>query len=320
MSKLTDSGIAWLATTVPLLFMCMLAVIFHVAWKRGRSNKADVGILIALGFVIAHEIVGCVGIFTWGLDHDVCFYILQIIYQTTIATIQISLLFFYISFPLTSNLKPIYHITTLSIFLSMIAFDTATLFQCTPIPYIWDRTIAHGQCINKSALSITHAITNIFFHFLLFILSLPILHSLHLSRNQKYAISSIYLLGCAIFTTSILNLTPLISISTPISPTPKVINNPNPQTLLTHSLEPSSLIFLTLLTTRTPQNPPPPPPAAPSTSPASPVTPPGKPSNLALHPSNRAPRLNPSLPSPSPSIPNMCIPRLCNWILVFVMK
>ncbi|APA10443.1 hypothetical protein sscle_06g052130 [Sclerotinia sclerotiorum 1980 UF-70] len=71
MSELTDSGTAWLATTIPLLFMSMLAVIFRVAWQCGRLNKADVGISIALGFMIAHEIVGCVGIFTWGLGHDV---------------------------------------------------------------------------------------------------------------------------------------------------------------------------------------------------------------------------------------------------------
>ncbi|KAF7879351.1 hypothetical protein EAF04_000547 [Stromatinia cepivora] len=71
MSELTGSGLVWLATTIPLLFMAMLAVAFRVAWKRGRLNKADVGISIALSFVIAHEIMGCVGIFIWGLGHDV---------------------------------------------------------------------------------------------------------------------------------------------------------------------------------------------------------------------------------------------------------
>ncbi|KAJ8065489.1 hypothetical protein OCU04_006170 [Sclerotinia nivalis] len=260
MSELTDSGLAWLATTIPLLFMAMLAVAFRVAWQRGRLNKADVGILIALSCIIAHEIVGCVGIFIWGLGHDVislrpekaqkaimCLYILQVIYQTTIATIQISLLFFYISLLPTPGLKPIYHITTLSIFISMIAFGTATIFQCTPIPYVWDRTIENGHCINRSALSITHAITNIFFYLLLFILSLPILRSLHLSRSQKYAISCMYLLGCAVLTTSILNLSSLI----PISSTPQIIRNP--QTLLTHSLESLlSLILLSILTSHTP--------------------------------------------------------------------
>ncbi|ESZ98001.1 integral membrane protein [Sclerotinia borealis F-4128] len=257
LSELSNSSLAWLATTIPLLFIAVIAVTSRVASQHGNLKKVDAGFLIALGFVIAQEIVGCVGILIWGLDNNaailspekaqnttMCLYISQIFYQTTIATNKISLLFFYLDILSTPSLRSIYHIASKSVFLSIIAFDTATIFQCTPIPYIWNRTSANGYCVNISALSITHAATNTFFYLLLFSLSLPIIHPLQLSTSQRYALACAYLLGCLVLTTSILNLTALIP------PAPQ--KAPNTQILLTYSLESLlGLLLLSLLTIHT---------------------------------------------------------------------
>ncbi|KAG4028247.1 hypothetical protein MFRU_023g00830 [Monilinia fructicola] len=261
MSDVSNYGLAWLATTIPLLFISVILISSRVAWKDEVLKKTDVGVLIALGFAIAQEIAVCVGILIWGLGYDVafldpekgpkatmCFYISKIFYQTTIATNKISLIFFYLDFLSNSKFRIMHHITAISILLSLVSFETATIFQCTPISYFWYRAIEQGHCINTRVLSITHASTNIFFNLLLFILNIPILRSFNLCTSQKHALICAYFLGCLILTTSILNLSYLI----PRNPSHNQSQQPA-VLLFTHSLESIlGLILLSLLTLHAP--------------------------------------------------------------------
>lgn len=88
------------------------------------------------------------------------FYIYQIFYKILVATTKMSFIFLYIDlFPL-SWFKVVCHVTNASIVMAMIAFTLGTVFQCTPIPYYWNRSIKGGHCIRSGPFWYGHAAWN----------------------------------------------------------------------------------------------------------------------------------------------------------------
>jgi hypothetical protein len=56
---------------------------------------------------------------------------------------------------------------------------------CTPFAYNWDPTIVGGKCLNKGLMYIMMSLPNIGSDFAIFVLPLPIILNLQMSRNQK---------------------------------------------------------------------------------------------------------------------------------------
>lgn len=57
MSDVSNYGLAWLATTIPLLFISVILISSRVAWKDEVLKKTDVGVLIALVSVFGEDTV-----------------------------------------------------------------------------------------------------------------------------------------------------------------------------------------------------------------------------------------------------------------------
>ncbi|KAK5201095.1 hypothetical protein LTR16_003847 [Cryomyces antarcticus] len=100
-----------------------------------------------------------------------------------------------------------------------IAYVLATVFQCTPIPAFWNKTIRDRRCINKQAFWTSYSALNIATD--LFVLALPIrqIISLHLPRIDKFAVLGVFLLGAFVCVTTIVRTTTLASSAKDLDPT-----------------------------------------------------------------------------------------------------
>ena len=77
----------------------------------------------------------------------------------------------------------------------MIAFVGTTIFQCTPIPFFWDRTIHGGHCVSTAAFWYGHAAWNTAVDIIVLLLPIPVIRSLQMGKNQKFAVLGVFGLG-----------------------------------------------------------------------------------------------------------------------------
>lgn len=106
-----------------------------------------------------------------------------------------SFLFLYIDlFPIPTFRKVCY-VVQASVVAAMVAYCAGTIFQCTPIPYFWDRTIAGGHCIDTAAFWYGHAAWNTVGDVIILLLPIPVIRSLQMGRSQKLAVLGIFGLG-----------------------------------------------------------------------------------------------------------------------------
>lgn len=68
-------------------------------------------------------------------------------------------------------------------------------FQCTPVFYLWDRSIPGGYCMNFIAFAMFTAIFNIVIDVLILALPVPIVWQLHLETSKKIGVLGLFMLG-----------------------------------------------------------------------------------------------------------------------------
>jgi hypothetical protein len=76
-----------------------------------------------------------------------------------------------------------------------IATIFALIFPCKPIAKAWDVTITDGSCINRGAIYIFQAVTNIVTDVLLLLLPIPMVWRLHMPMQQKVGLVFIFIVG-----------------------------------------------------------------------------------------------------------------------------
>jgi hypothetical protein len=123
------------------------------------------------------------------------FYLYQIFYKTLVGTTKMSFVFLYLDLFPIPTFKIVCQVVNASILAAMIAFVGATIFQCTPIPFFWDRTIPHGHCISTAAFWYGHAAWNTAVDIIVLLLPIPVIRSLQMGNNQKFAVLGVFGLG-----------------------------------------------------------------------------------------------------------------------------
>ena len=76
----------------------------------------------------------------------------------------------------------------------MVATWFATIFQCTPIPRAWDKSL-YGTCIDITANWYANAGFSIATDVIILVLPMPILYKSRLPPNQKRALMFVFALG-----------------------------------------------------------------------------------------------------------------------------
>lgn len=136
------------------------------------------------------------------------FYLNQIFYKLTINLTKLSILALYLRIFTQTWFRATCF--TLSTIITSYAFSSiiATIFQCTPVRRIWDKSIA-GACIDITTFWYSNAIYNLLTDFAILATVPPVIWTLSLPTRQKLGLTAVFGLGVFVFATSILRMTTL---------------------------------------------------------------------------------------------------------------
>ena len=76
-----------------------------------------------------------------------------------------------------------------------LASIVALVLQCTPVRYLWDKTISTGRCSGLHERGLAIIIINMIFDFAILILPMPIVWQLSLEWTKKVGLANIFLIG-----------------------------------------------------------------------------------------------------------------------------
>ncbi|KAN0091957.1 hypothetical protein V8E51_017804 [Hyaloscypha variabilis] len=141
------------------------------------------------------------------------FYVAQIMYKVVITFNKMALLLFYLRVFPQQKFRLLCFAGLTFVGCSGLAYIIATIFQCSPVPYYWNRTILGGHCIESAPFWISYAVINICTDFYILCLPMPILYSLSLSKKNKYGVMGCFALGFFVCFTTIYRMTTLASSS-----------------------------------------------------------------------------------------------------------
>lgn len=81
----------------------------------------------------------------------------------------------------------------------VIGYSTATaallIFSCRPYARAWDATITTGSCINRPALYVATAVSNIVTDLFILIIPIPMVVKLKIPPQQKIGLASMFAVG-----------------------------------------------------------------------------------------------------------------------------
>ncbi|KAL8837395.1 MAG: hypothetical protein Q9176_005701 [Flavoplaca citrina] len=69
------------------------------------------------------------------------------------------------------------------------------VFECKPVAFYWDKSIANGTCIDQKRFYRWNGVANLLIDFLVWMLTLPLVWRLQLSLRQKLSLSFVLILG-----------------------------------------------------------------------------------------------------------------------------
>ncbi|KAK0109306.1 hypothetical protein ONS96_003125 [Cadophora gregata f. sp. sojae] len=133
------------------------------------------------------------------------FWIAQGFYKLTINLTKSSILLLYLRIFVQRPFRIICYAMLGLVLSYMIATWFATIFQCTPIPRAWDKSIP-GTCIDITVNWYANAGFSIATDVIILVLPMPILHKSRLPSNQKRALMFVFALGAFVVVTSIFRM------------------------------------------------------------------------------------------------------------------
>ncbi|KAJ9283323.1 hypothetical protein DTO021C3_9097 [Paecilomyces variotii] len=85
---------------------------------------------------------------------------------------------------------------------------------CTPLAYIWDKSIQGGHCINIRASWISVSIMDLVLNAIILIIPIPMLRHLRLPGTKKMALGSVFLFGSAVCVIAALRIVSIAQLNT----------------------------------------------------------------------------------------------------------
>ncbi|KAK6218623.1 integral membrane protein [Colletotrichum tabaci] len=136
------------------------------------------------------------------------FYVAQIFYKITINLTKASILLLYLRIFVQRYFRILCYILLSIILAYMVATSASSIWQCTPIPRAWDKSIP-GTCISLTMNWYANAGFSIATDILIMALPQHVLWKSKLPINQKRALMVVFALGLFVTITSILRMTTL---------------------------------------------------------------------------------------------------------------
>ncbi|KAI9927899.1 hypothetical protein ASPWEDRAFT_173550 [Aspergillus wentii DTO 134E9] len=190
-----------------------IAVLLRL-WSRylARSALTSDDYLVSAGYILAviqsltswyYVKTNYTGIHIWDVPKDfnpkqglIWNFANQLLYNPALTLVKVSILMFLRRLESKSRLvKSLIWISlavTIGLCISVLLVD---LFQCSPVAFVYDKTVPGGKCIHQGAFYVSTAAFNLFTDLL--VLSIPIIitWSLHMPTRRKIAVCIILCMG-----------------------------------------------------------------------------------------------------------------------------
>ncbi|KAG4442030.1 hypothetical protein IFR05_002498 [Cadophora sp. M221] len=146
-------------------------------------------------------------------------YIGENIYVAVLGLVKISILAFYLRiFQLQIPFRVAVYTTIVFIALGSASISFATIFQCRPVAYFWDKDL-RGTCVDVNALAYANSGLSIVQDFLIIGLPIRVVWNMNLDRKKKWSVAFMFALGGFGCIISIVRLQSLLIFGTSIDPT-----------------------------------------------------------------------------------------------------
>lgn len=121
---------------------------------------------------------------------------IQILYFSSAVAIKTSLLLLYYRiFGVVRWFRWLLAVAWTIVLLYYVIALFIAIFECTPVAYYWNKSIAGGTCINQNRFYRWNGVANLLIDFMILSLTLPMVWRLNLEIRQKISLSCIFLLG-----------------------------------------------------------------------------------------------------------------------------
>ncbi|KAJ5248960.1 hypothetical protein N7468_000411 [Penicillium chermesinum] len=137
-------------------------------------------------------------------------YIFSHLYDWAIASIKLAILALYYRIFSTVVFRRVVIATAVFIVLWLAAMEIGLGLQCIPVEKVWN-TALPGSCLNLVAFSYFTNITNLVTDIWIFLLPLPVIFSLHVTRKRKFEVAGVFTIGILACGVSIARLTVVVS-------------------------------------------------------------------------------------------------------------
>ncbi|KAL3429573.1 hypothetical protein BDV09DRAFT_190025 [Aspergillus tetrazonus] len=124
----------------------------------------------------------------------------------TVTPAKLSILLFYLRIFQTRTFRILSYTTGFLVLGHGIGVFFASIFQCSPVQYTWNKEIPGGSCFNQQAFYRYVSPPNIFTDLIILVMPMPVVWRLQTRITQKLAITGVFLLGGLGLVTSILRM------------------------------------------------------------------------------------------------------------------
>lgn len=128
-------------------------------------------------------------------------YVFSHFYDWAIASIKLAILAVYYRIFSTTIFRRVVIATAGFIFLWLAAMEIGLGLQCLPIQKAWDPE-QPGKCLDLVAFSYFTNITNLVTDIWVFLLPIPVIFGLHVTRKRKFEIAGVFAIGLLYVLTS----------------------------------------------------------------------------------------------------------------------
>ncbi|KAL4902753.1 hypothetical protein BDW74DRAFT_157519 [Aspergillus multicolor] len=119
---------------------------------------------------------------------------------------KLSILLFYVRIFPTRSFRTLSYAMGFLVLAHGIGVLFAAIFQCSPIQYIWDKSIPGGSCFNQQAFYRYVSPPNIATDAAILVMPMPLVWGLQTRWTQKLALTGVFMLGGLGLVTSILRM------------------------------------------------------------------------------------------------------------------
>ncbi|KAJ5933975.1 hypothetical protein N7454_006304 [Penicillium verhagenii] len=137
-------------------------------------------------------------------------YVFSHFYDWAIASIKLAILSLYYRIFSTVVFRRVVIGTAVFVVLWLAAMEIGLGLQCIPVQKAWDASI-EGTCLNLVAFSYFTNITNLITDIWVFLLPLPIIFKLHVTRRRKFELAGVFAIGLFTCGVTLARLTVVVS-------------------------------------------------------------------------------------------------------------